>query len=109
MARTLKNLAADGNVTFTLLPPVGGQGRNVFTLYAIGTWGSGTLVLDSSPDAGTTYVDVNDSSGTQVSFTADGQVNFELQTSNSDPVILKATLSGSSSPDLDVILFDSRS
>jgi hypothetical protein len=62
----------------------------VFTVPA-GTIGGATVKLQYSPDDGTTYVDVDKSGDTYVTFTAVGGAGglFELP-----PCSLKATVSG---------------
>lgn len=66
-------------------------GRGVFT--AQGTFGSGTIKLQCSHDDGATWVDVDRSGDTFVTFTANGQGGFELPKCS-----LRASLSGSTNP-----------
>lgn len=63
-------------------------GRGVFAAY--GTFDSGTAKLQWSPDDGTTWLDVDRSGETYVTFTADGAGNFELPA-----CMIRAVLSGS--------------
>jgi len=65
--------------------------------HAAGTWGSGTLTLKISPDAGTTKLALRDSDG-DVAWTTDEMVNFEVPAGYK----LYLSLSGSSGADLDV-------
>lgn len=45
---------------------------------AYGTWGGGTATLQFSPDEGTTWIDVDRSGDSFVTFTADGAGEFSL-------------------------------
>lgn len=78
---------ADGQTTAIDWP----GGRGVFVAW--GTFGSGTVKLQQSPDAGTTYIDVDRSGDTYVTFTVNGQGGFELP-----PCKLRTSLSGSTAP-----------
>lgn len=64
-------------------------GRGAFAAY--GTFGSGTVKLQWSPDDGTTWLDVDRSGDTYVTFTANGSGGFELPACQ-----IRAVLSGSS-------------
>lgn len=63
-------------------------GRGAFVAY--GTFGSGTVKLQWSPDDGTTWLDVDKSGETYVTLTANGSGGFELPASQ-----IRAALSGS--------------
>jgi len=82
MAQILNTtVSADGNTDITWKPArkdtpnraslavFGGGGNN---------FGSGTVTLQASFDGGTTFIDVPDSSGTAITFTANGMTNFEI-------------------------------
>lgn len=81
--------AADGNGAAQVL-----TARNAFALYAWGTWGSGTLTFEYSPNGGTTWIALSG-----VSLTANG---------NSSALRLppgfqiRAVLAGSTNPALNV-------
>lgn len=68
-------------------------GRGVFAAY--GTFGSGTLKLQSSFDDGTTWIDVDRSGDTYVTFTANGSGGFELPKCQ-----LRVSLSGATNPSI---------
>lgn len=65
-------LVAAGNSAALAWP----GGRGVFTAW--GTFGGGTLKLQQSPDDGTTWIDVDRSGDTFVTFTVNGEGGFEL-------------------------------
>ncbi len=89
-AFTFPVITADGQTAAaSVLPWVGGRG--VFT--AFGTFGSGTLKLQVSHDAGTTWIDVDRSGDTFVTFTTNGQGGFELGN-----CLLRTSLSGATAP-----------
>lgn len=68
-------------------------GRGVFS--AIGTFGGGTCKLQWSPDSGVTWLDVDRSGDTFVTFTAAGSGGFELPQCS-----VRAVLSGATTPAL---------
>jgi hypothetical protein len=63
-------------------------GRGVFS--AFGTFGSGTVKLQWSPNDGTTWLNVDKSGDTYVTYTANGSGGFELPACK-----IRAVLSGS--------------
>lgn len=81
-----ETLTADGAASSVAWQ--GGEG----TLIAYGTFGSGTVALQFSPDNGNTWIDAG------VSLTADGHGAFDLPAG----VSLRANLSGASSPSVNV-------
>lgn len=91
------------------------QRRNVAqvweaTSFVYGTFGGGTVTLFVSPDGGTTKVALKDwVSGTAVSVATTAAMNFLRLGNggtNSDNLILYATLAGSTNPALTVAIFD---
>ena len=82
---------ADANSSAEAWP--GGVGQMV----GAGTWGGGTLKLQMSPDAGTTWVDI----GGSASITADGVCNFELNSCD-----VRLVLTGSTGANLNAWLTD---
>jgi len=77
--------------------------------YIYGTFGSGTVTLFASPDGGTTKVALKDAiSGTAITTTAAAMFTLRLGSgsTNSDNIILYATLAGSTNPALNVAIFD---
>lgn len=71
---------------------------------AFGDFGGGTLTFSYSPDNGTTKISLkNGIGGSAISLTADESFAFTAPIYNGDKaLILYATLSGSTSPDIDV-------
>ena len=59
------------------------------------TYGSGTIVLKKSPDAGVTYQEIGDSETSGAGATADGDKTARL-----GPCLLKPVLSGSTTPSI---------
>lgn len=104
MPRYIQTITADGSVDFDIYPTAG---SNVHSIYVVGDFGSGTVSLFTSPDNKTTFVAINDSTGSAISYTANGATNFEVQSSATpgEEVALRATLAGATDPDVDVILF----
>jgi len=78
------------------------------TVYVFGTFGGGTVTLQSSPDGGTTFIDVPDSTGAATTLTANGMVNFELFSDAEEPIELNLNLAGATAPSLTYVLFDSK-
>jgi hypothetical protein len=86
LTKVFDGVTADGNSTALDWP--GGVGQMVVS----GTFGSGTVVLQVSPDDGTTWVTV----GGDSTVTAAAVVNFDLNSCD-----IRLNLSGSSGADLD--------
>lgn len=85
-------LDADGQTT----PIVVDFGANIVKFVAWGTWGSGTLNIQRSPDGGTTWYNMKDAGGTEIALTVDGEVAVAVAYGE----YVRASLSGSTSPDL---------
>jgi hypothetical protein len=81
--KLLDAVTANGNSSSYKWP--GGKG----TLVAAGTWGSGTITLQASPDSGTTWV------SSSVTRTADGISAFDLP-----PCLIRLALTGATNPSL---------
>lgn len=81
-------LTADGNTASIDWP----GGRGVFAAW--GTFGGGTYSLQWSPDD-STYIGVDRSGDTFVTFTANGEGGFEL-----GPCKLRGSMSGSTAPNV---------
>lgn len=80
-------ITANGSVDVLL-----GRKPAAATLFAVGTWGTGTLKLQFSVDGGTTWYD-------GASLTANGGGEFD--NSDADATIWRINLAGATSPDLD--------
>lgn len=81
----------------------------ISTILAWGTWGGGTLALFLSPDGGTTKIPLTPSpGGTAVTFAANGMcvITTGTPSNNTDTLELWATLSGATSPNLNVANYD---
>jgi hypothetical protein len=79
------------------------------TIHIAGSsFGSGAVKLQSSPDGGTTKVDLKDTSGAAYSTTANDVVNIELGDggTNSDMIKLYAVMTDSTAPDVTVTVHD---
>ena len=83
-----ETLSADGSTaTFAIVNEKGAAG----TVFAAGTWDSGTLTLDISPDGGTTWI----GSGTSGQLTADGFFKYEFNLGlKENDALGRLTLSG---------------
>lgn len=82
-------LTANGTTT----PAFWAGGRGSFSAW--GTFGGGTAKLQQSPNNGVTWIDVDRSGDTYVTFTANGEGNFELS-----PCLIRVSLAGATSPSL---------
>lgn len=73
-------------------------------------FGSGTVTIQASPDGGTTKVTLKDVGGTTVSITADDVYNIRLGYAGKlgEEIDIYATMSGSTSPTVDIVAFDNR-
>jgi len=79
--------------------------RNIYTVYATGTFGSGTLTALLISKTGATAAAILDASGAAISLTAGAIFNFEAQSSKRAPyVTLKITLAGATNPDIDLVI-----
>lgn len=78
---------------FTAGPLADGIG-SFFTLYASGTWDSGTLALFASPDDGVTWFPITDAT-----LTDDGYLNVQMVATQ-----FGYTLDGTTSPDLNIVI-----
>lgn len=78
------------------------------TVFIKNNSGTGTITLQMSPDGGTTKYTVKDVTGTDITGTSNGAFSFVTGIGNkvSEYITFYATLSGGSSADFDVILFD---
>lgn len=87
------NLTANGTVPISPVYLGWTGGRGIFAAW--GAFGGGTLKLQWSPDLGVTWMDVDRSGDTYVTFTANGTGGFEL-----GPCRLQVVLSGATAPNI---------
>jgi hypothetical protein len=109
MASYTQTITADG--TYKLGNVFRGDASYyIATVYASGTWGSGTINWKWSPDGGNTLFALKDASNNALSSTANDSYNIAL--GNATPAqtspAVYAVLSGSTSPSLTVGLLDNR-
>ena len=80
------------------------------TLYASGTFGSGTIAWNWSPDAGTTLLPIRDLSGNALTSTGNDSFNtqFGNATGNQAKPQIYAVLSGATSPSIKIGALDNR-
>ena len=108
MSKYQTTISADGTVELGVIKRNTGNFPSELMFFGYGTWGSGTLTLYWSPDAGTTKIAMTDLSNAAVTST----VNFGIRSSfitggkNSDKIHLYATLAGSTNPSLTVGFYD---
>lgn len=78
------------------------------TIWAVGTFGGTTLTYQSSPDSGTTKVDLKDQTGSARSSTANDTFNIQLNTgsSNTDQIPIYVTATGGAGINITVYVFD---
>jgi len=74
------------------------EGTNPFQIEASGTFGSGTVVVSSSLDGGTTFINL-----TNASFTENARAGAYIPSRGEK---FKATLTGSTTPNLNVFLVE---
>ena len=107
MATQTANLTA--NATNTLVATLNKKHRwpnNQVGIHAHGSFGSGTLTFNYSLDGGTTKVSLK-KNDTAISWTASDSVNWDSPLSSGEQAIeIYATLSGATSPDIDLKFID---
>ena len=112
MARVFRTtVTGNGNTDFTW-KPARKEIPNRGSVYVFGTFGSGTVTLQASPDGGTTFIDIPDAIGSSITFTANGMTNFELygnaDIDSDEQVIIRLALAGATSPSITYIVNDIR-
>ena len=92
--RLLTAAAAGNGASFTIKQTLNRWENNKFSFYVFGTFDSATAKLQSSPDQGTTWFDVPNSS-----LTAAGMVTVEFRGHN-----VRGVVTGGTAPAIDAIL-----
>jgi len=93
MAQTY-NLTSDGSTSAL-------QSKGNLNVAAYGTFGGGTLSIQASYDGGSTWFTLKDANGADGSFTSAGALNVRIGEAN-----LRFTLSGATSPNLNISITD---
>ncbi|MHA2087938.1 MAG: hypothetical protein ACW972_06665 [Promethearchaeota archaeon] len=100
-----QTLTANGSTTPAIWAPMTKGAPTRGTFWAIGNFDFGTAELQGSPDGGVTWVNIPDASGTPVTFSSNGVINFELYANREDTQI-RVVLAGALSPNLTIIIDD---
>jgi hypothetical protein len=113
MARYSITMGADASLTYVCdVHKVREHNDWQATAFVYGTFGSGTVTLHVSPDGGTTKVPLLNTAGTAISIaTAGAMVRTQLagnESFNGQAMKIYATLSGSTAPALNVVIYDNR-
>ena len=87
-------ITANGDYLIDVLGPLGTVG-NFNTLYFVGTWGSGTIKVQLTPDKGTNNFDFSGNT-----LTADGYVSMLAKSQG-----ININLAGATSPSIKVYVF----
>lgn len=111
MGRHTQTITADGDVLLADVVKAAGKDRYFATVSVFGsTFGSGTVTMKYSPDGGTTKLDITDTAGNALTFTANGGRNIELAFgAGSTPLKIYASMGSSTSPNVNVYLDDNAS
>jgi len=100
------SFTADGELIFPLHNIR--ENRNIYTVFVGGDFDGGTITALLSGD-NTNFVAIKDASGTAISLTSGDIFNFEVQSDSLDqPMKLKIALAGSTSPSINVRIYDSK-
>lgn len=108
MARYSQNITEDGTYLLATVNKPHNADFWVATFAAYGTWGSGTITWQFSPDGGSTLLTMKDLSGTNMTSSDDDNFNVNLGdgSTNSDAIKVYATMAGSSGANVNVVIFD---
>lgn len=96
---TTQNMTADGSILIGRSKNLRNGKEYVATVHVTGTFGGGALTIQTSVDGGTTKVDT---SFTATANKADSLTNLGADNKLDGGVDIYATLSGATSPDLDI-------
>lgn len=99
------NLTADGTVSVKCKNHDLGL-PHTYTAIATGSFGGGTLTAQLSPN-GLTFVDLQEG-GVPVTFTAGFAKNFNVNSTENEPVFLGFDLTGSAAPSIEIKIYDIR-
>lgn len=106
------NITADGTYQIATANTTRSLGKMwEATIFATGTFGSGTVTFKMSPDGGTTKIDMTDWANTVRTLTANGYVltgPLGVGDRNSEYITLYAVMSGSTNPAVAINVFDAR-
>jgi len=102
------SITANGAVLLTTIKRQSAPDLSKLTVYATGTWGSGTLKLQWSPDKGATKFDLKDKVYSVPTLSANGYIpGIEFTKPNmTSTVQLYAVLTGATDPDLSIGVID---
>jgi len=107
MKQQTETLTDNGSVTFNLYNNRRDKTNNR-NIAVEGTFDSGTVALTVIKKSGGAEHPVLDAAGAAIEYTTDGITNFIMPGGKwNEPVVLKATLTGSTTPSLEIILDDS--
>lgn len=110
MAKYTTNFSVDASLTqLASVHPPRGKEQWEATVAIQGTFGGGTVTLFQSLDGGTTKIQVRDLSGTLYSTMSNDTFIWSipgLPDSRASEIRLYATLAGSTSPNLSIIIMD---
>ena len=78
------------------------------SVFIDGVFGGGTVTLQASPDSGTTLTNIKDKNSQSISLNSAAvvPVEFGCGSHNDDIILLYATLSGATSPTVNITVFD---
>ncbi len=105
------SISADSTVLIaTVATPKKGSENWKGTEFFQGSFGGGTITLQTSPDGGTTKIPETNLSGSAFSLTSAGSVEVDLGTANTTAtqILLYAVMTGSTSPTVTATVFDNQ-
>lgn len=101
MGRHTQTIDANESVLIADITKAVEKDRYFATVSVYGTFDSGTVTMQYSPDGGTTKLDITNDAGTALTFTANGGRNIELGFGDGqNPLKIYATMTGATSPDV---------
>lgn len=108
MAKIAKQITEDGDTLLCDVRKPRNAGYYLATVCISGTFGGGTAKLQVSPDRGVTKIDAVDESGEAITATGSyiGNIKLGASIGNEDAPQLYVNVNGSTSAEIDVVLFD---